>query len=283
MKWRVGRTSSNVEDRRGSGMGAMGMGGMGLGGLVLVLVVSLLFGKNPLELLGAVQQAQPQAQQNGEPPPPTEETQLVGVVLGSTEDVWGQIFAQSGSKYPAPHLVLFSGAVQSACGTASTAVGPFYCPNDQQVYIDTAFFKEMENLGGGGDFAQAYVVAHEVGHHVQVITGIADKIDQLRRRGVPMEGDNGLSVRQELQADCYAGVWGALAQKQYHWLEAGDIEEALGTAAAIGDDQLQKRQTGTVMPDSFTHGTSAQRVRWFKAGFESGDVNRCDTFRARAL
>jgi predicted metalloprotease len=280
MKWRVGRQSTNVEDRRGSGMGAMGVGGMGIGGLVLVVVVSLLFGKNPLELLGAVQQPTATTQ-TGEPPPPTEETQLVGAVLGSTEDVWGQVFAQSGSQYPAPTLVLFSNMVASACGTASAAVGPFYCPNDRQVYIDTAFFKEMEAMGGGGDFAQAYVVAHEVGHHIQTITGTAEKVDDLRRRGVPMEGNNGLSVRQELQADCYAGVWGNLAQQQYHWLESGDIEEALGTAAAIGDDRLQKRQTGTVMPDSFTHGTSAQRVRWFKAGFESGDVDRCDTFSAR--
>ena len=281
MKWRVGRQSTNVEDRRGQGMGAMGMGGMGIGGLVLVLVVSMLFGKNPLELLGAVQ-APDATTQTGEPPPPTEETQLVGAVLGSTEDVWGAIFRQNGSQYPAPTLVLFSGAVASACGRASSAVGPFYCPGDRQVYIDTAFFQEMETrMGAGGDFAQAYVVAHEVGHHVQTITGTAEKIDDLRRRGAPFEGNNGLAVRQELQADCYAGVWANLAQQQYNWMEAGDIEEALGTAAAIGDDRLQKQQTGQVVPDSFTHGTSAQRVRWFRTGFESGDVGRCDTFSAR--
>jgi uncharacterized protein len=282
MKWRVGRQSTNVEDRRGQGMGAMGMGGMGLGGLVLVLVVSLLFGKNPLELLGAVQQPDATTQ-TGEPPPPTEETQLVGAVLGSTEDVWSAIFRQSGSQYPAPHLVLFSNAVASACGRASSAVGPFYCPGDQQVYIDTAFFNEMARMGGGGDFAQAYVVAHEVGHHVQTLTGTADKVDTLRRQGAPYEGDNGLAVRMELQADCYAGVWANLAQQQYQWLEEGDIEEALNTAAAIGDDRLQKQQTGQVMPDSFTHGTSAQRVRWFRAGFESGDAGRCDTFSARSV
>jgi predicted metalloprotease len=282
MKWRVGRQSTNVEDRRGQGMGAMGMGGMGIGGLVLVLVVSLLFGKNPLELLGAVQGPEATTQ-TGEPPPPTEETQLVGAVLGSTEDVWGAIFRQSGSQYPPPKLVLFSNAVASACGRASSAVGPFYCPGDQQVYIDTAFFNEMARLGGGGDFAQAYVVAHEVGHHVQTLTGTAEKVDNLRRQGAPFEGDNGLAVRMELQADCYAGVWANLAQQQYQWLEAGDVEEALNTAAAIGDDRLQKQQTGQVMPDSFTHGTSAQRVRWFRAGFESGDAGRCDTFSARSV
>jgi predicted metalloprotease len=282
MKWRVGRQSTNVEDRRGQGMGAMGMGGMGLGGLVLVLVVSLLFGKNPLELLGAVQSPDATTQ-TGEPPPPTEETQLVGAVLGSTEDVWGAIFRQSGAQYPPPKLVLFSNAVASACGRASSAVGPFYCPGDQQVYIDTAFFNEMARLGGGGDFAQAYVVAHEVGHHVQTLTGTADKVDTLRRQGAPYEGDNGLAVRMELQADCYAGVWANLAQQQYQWLEDGDVEEALNTAAAIGDDHLQKQQTGQVMPDSFTHGTSAQRVRWFRAGFESGDAGRCDTFSARSV
>jgi predicted metalloprotease len=180
--------------------------------------------------------------------------------------------------------VLFSGMVGSACGRASAAVGPFYCPNDQKVYIDTAFFDEMQaRLGGGGDFAQAYVVAHEVGHHIQVLTGVADQINQARARGMPLEGDNGLGVRQELQADCYAGVWANLAQQQYQWLEAGDVEEALNTATAIGDDRLQRQQTGSVVPDSFTHGTSAQRVRWFRTGFESGDADRCDTFRAASL
>jgi predicted metalloprotease len=283
MKWRVGRQSTNVEDRRGQGMGAMGMGGMGLGGIALVVVVSLLFGKNPLEVLGSMsQQAAPT--ETGEPPPPTEATEFVGTILGSTEDVWSKVFSQSGSVYPPPHLVLFSGMVGSACGRASAAVGPFYCPNDQKVYIDTAFFDEMQaRLGGGGDFAQAYVVAHEVGHHIQVLTGVADQINQARARGMPLEGDNGLGVRQELQADCYAGVWANLAQQQYQWLEAGDVEEALNTATAIGDDRLQRQQTGSVVPDSFTHGTSAQRVRWFRTGFESGDADRCDTFRAASL
>jgi predicted metalloprotease len=284
MKWRVGRQSTNVEDRRGQGIGGMGVGGLGVGGLVLVLIVSFLFGKNPLELLSQVETQAPTSGQAGPAPPPTEATQLVGAVLGSTEDVWGKIFAQAGQQYPAPTLVLFSQVVASACGRATSAVGPFYCPGDQQVYIDTAFFDEMATrMGAGGDFAQAYVVAHEVGHHVQTVTGVSEQVAQLRARGAQVEGDNGLLVRQELQADCYAGVWANLAQQQYQWLEPGDIEEALNTAAAIGDDRLQRQQTGTVVPDSFTHGTSAQRVRWFKTGFESGDAGRCDTFRAQSL
>jgi predicted metalloprotease len=281
MKWRTGRQSTNVEDRRGMGMG--GMGGMGLGGLVLVVIVSLLFGKNPLELLSQMPEATTSTQ-SGTPPPPTEATQLASVVLGSTEDVWGTVFQQAGAQYRAPHLVLFSQAVASACGRASAAVGPFYCPNDEKVYLDTSFFDEMQaRLGGGGDFAQAYVIAHEVGHHVQTLTGVTEQVDAMRQRGASMEGDNGLSVRMELQADCYAGVWANLAQQQYQWLESGDVEEALNTASAIGDDRLQQQTQGMVVPDSFTHGTSAQRVRWFRAGFESGNTDNCDTFNARSL
>jgi predicted metalloprotease len=284
MKWRLGRQSQNIEDRRGQGMGAMGVGGLGLGGIALVVVVSLLFGQNPLDVLGSMSQQPAVSSQPGTPPPPTEETEFVSHILGSTEDVWTAIFKQSGSQYPPPTLVLFTQAVGSACGTASSAVGPFYCPGDRQVYIDTAFFNEMQaRLGGGGDFAQAYVIAHEVGHHVQVLTGVADKVNAMRARGANVEGDNGLLVRQELQADCYAGVWANLAQQQNQWIEAGDIEEALTTAAAIGDDRLQRQAQGTVVPDSFTHGSSAQRVRWFRTGFESGDAGRCDTFSAGAL
>ena len=282
MKWQLGRRSSNVEDRRG--MGAGGIGGMGIGGVLLVTVIALLMGKNPLELLGAVQQQAPTPQQQGAAPVNDENSQFVGAILGSTEDVWGQEFQRSGSQYPAPKLVLFSGMVASACGRASSAMGPFYCPGDHQVYLDTSFFQEMQaRLGGGGDFAQAYVIAHEVGHHIQTITGTGQKVDALRARGVPMEGDNGLSVRQELQADCYAGVWANRAQAQNQWLEQGDIEEALSTASAIGDDRLQRQSQGTVVPDSFTHGSSEQRVRWFRTGFESGDPNRCDTFASQAL
>ena len=282
MKWQLGRRSSNVEDRRG--MGAGGIGGMGIGGVLLVTVIALLMGKNPLELLGAVQQQAPTPQQQGAAPVNDENSQFVGAILGSTEDVWGQEFQRSGSQYPAPKLVLFSGMVASACGRASSAMGPFYCPGDHQVYLDTSFFQEMQaRLGGGGDFAQAYVIAHEVGHHIQTITDTGQKVDALRARGVPMDGDNGLSVRQELQADCYAGVWANRAQAQNQWLEQGDIEEALSTASAIGDDRLQRQSQGTVVPDSFTHGSSEQRVRWFRTGFESGDPNRCDTFASQAL
>ena len=294
MKWQIGRRSTNVEDRRGQGLGGlgggMGVGRLGLGGIAAVVVISLLLGKNPLEMLSLLSgQGDPSAQQapSGEPKAPPandEDGQFVSTILASTEDVWGKQFQGSGNGYPAPKLVMFSGAVASACGQASSAMGPFYCPTDHQVYLDTSFFEEMRSkLGGGGDFAEAYVIAHEVGHHIQTLTGVATKLDALRQRGEPMEGDNGLSVRQELQADCYAGVWANRAQQQNQWLEQGDVEEALNTATAIGDDRLQKQSRGTVVPDSFTHGTSEQRVRWFRAGFESGDVGRCDTFAAKQL
>jgi len=286
MKWQVGRRSSNVEDRRGSGgMGVGGIGGLGIGGILLVVVISMLFGKNPLQVLGQVAGEAPPSQTQGPNPQANDEaSQFVASVLGSTEDVWTKVFQQSGATYPTPKLVLFSGMVGSACGRATAAVGPFYCPGDQQVYLDTSFFNDMRTkLGGGGDFAEAYVIAHEVGHHVQTLTGTAAKVDQLRARGAAMEGDNGLSVRMELQADCYAGVWANLAQAQNQWLETGDVEEALTTASAIGDDRLQQQGQGMVVPDSFTHGTSAQRVRWFKSGFQSGNPDTCDTFSARQL
>ena len=287
MKWQVGRRSSNVEDRRGSGGGmGMGLGGMGIGGILLVVVVSLLFGKNPLQVLGQVAGSAPAGQQapGANPQADDEASQFVGSVLGSTEDVWGKIFQQSGSQYPAPRLVMFSGMVGSACGRATSAVGPFYCPGDKQVYLDTSFFQEMRTkLGAGGDFAEAYVIAHEVGHHIQTITGTSAKVDQLRARGTPMEGENGLGVRMELQADCYAGVWANHSQAQHQWMEPGDAEEALATASAIGDDRLQQQGQGHVVPDSFTHGTSQQRMRWFQNGFQSGNPDVCDTFKARQL
>ncbi len=284
MKWQLGRRSSNVEDRRGQGIGAKGIGGLGIGGVIVVVVISMLMGKDPTEILGQVAQQQGAPAQSQAAPVNDEASQFVGAVLGSTEDTWGKVFQASGSQYPAPKLVLFSGAVASACGQATSAVGPFYCPGDQQVYLDTRFFEEMRaRLGGGGDFAEAYVIAHEVGHHVQTITGVSSKIDAQRARGGNVEGDNGLLVRQELQADCYAGVWANQAQQQNKWMESGDVEEALNTASAIGDDRLQKQSRGTVVPDSFTHGTSEQRVRWFRNGFESGDPGRCDTFKATQL
>jgi len=284
MKWQLGRRSSNVEDRRGQGIGAKGIGGLGIGGVLVVVVISLLMGKDPTDILGQVAQQQGAPAQSQAASVDDEASQFVGAVLGSTEDTWGKVFQASGSQYPAPKLVLFSGAVASACGQATSAVGPFYCPGDQQVYLDTSFFEEMRaRLGGGGDFAEAYVIAHEVGHHVQTITGVSSKIDAQRARGGNVGGDNGLLVRQELQADCYAGVWANQAQQQNKWMESGDVEEALNTASAIGDDRLQKQSRGTVVPDSFTHGTSEQRVRWFRNGFESGDPARCDTFKATQL
>ena len=290
MKWRSARRSSNVDDRRGAGPGGGG-GGMklGLGGIAVVVVIGLLMGKDPLQMLGMVAEMQQQAPAGPAgpqtaPPVDDEASQFVASILGETEDVWGEIFKASGQTYPAPKLVLFSGRVNSACGGATAAVGPFYCPGDQQVYIDLSFFQQMEQrLGGGGDFAEAYVIAHEVGHHIQTLTGVSDKVNQVRQRGGNVEGADGPLVRQELQADCYAGLWAHHSQQRHAWLEAGDLEEAMATATAIGDDTLQRQGQGQVVPDSFTHGSAQQRVRWFRIGFESGDVRQCDTFAAATL
>ncbi len=288
MDWNKGRRSSNVEDRRGGGGGG---GKLGAGAMLAVVVVSVLLGKNPLEMLGLIEQSglgdalQGASQQPaGAPPADDREAEFVARILGDTEDVWGAIFQQAGTRYVEPTLVLFSGRVQSACGGATAASGPFYCPADRQVYLDTSFFAQMrEQLGGGGDFAEAYVIAHEVGHHVQTLLGVSAKVNAARSRGDEVRGDGGLLVRQELQADCLAGVWAHHAQARHQWLEAGDIDEALNTATAIGDDRLQKQAQGEVVPDAFTHGSSVQRVRWFKAGFERGEVAGCDTFSAKAL
>ncbi len=288
MDWNKGRRSSNVEDRRGGGGGG---GKLGAGAMLAVVVVSVLLGKNPLEMLGLIEQSglgdalQGASQQPaGAPPADDREAEFVARILGDTEDVWGAIFQQAGTRYVEPTLVLFSGRVQSACGGATAASGPFYCPADRQVYLDTNFFAQMrEQLGGGGDFAEAYVIAHEVGHHVQTLLGVSAKVNAARSRGDEVRGDGGLLVRQELQADCLAGVWAHHAQARHQWLEAGDIDEALNTATAIGDDRLQKQAQGEVVPDAFTHGSSVQRVRWFKAGFERGEVAGCDTFSAKAL
>ena len=282
MKWEKGRQSQNVEDRRGSGMGRAG--GVGLGGLVLALIVGWVTGINPMQLLGLMGGQQSGGQVASTPQEEAARAadprrQFVAAILGDTEDVWGRLFSAAGGNYSNPRLVIFEGAVASACGQASSAVGPFYCPSDQQLYIDLNFFKEMQSrLGGGGDFAEAYVIAHEVGHHIQTLTGVVQKVNDARQRGADVEGDNGLLVRQELQADCYAGVWGHHAQARHQWLEEGDIEEALNTASAIGDDRLQQQSRGQVRPDAFTHGTSQQRVRWFTEGFRSGRMEGCDTF-----
>jgi uncharacterized protein len=284
MKWNRARRSSNVEDRRGIGGGAK----LGLGGIAVVVVLGLLMGKNPLEMLDMLSMVQQGPPGSGAPAAPTpaddEAAAFVASILGETEDVWSELFQASGSTYTPPRLVMFTGQVASACGGASAAVGPFYCPGDSTIYIDLSFFRQMEaRLGGGGDFAEAYVIAHEVGHHVQAVTGVLGTIDAARASGADMEGAGGLLVRQELQADCYAGVWGYHAQRRHDWLEAGDLEEAMNTASAIGDDNLQRRGQGTVVPDSFTHGTSEQRVRWFRLGFELGNPSACDTFGADRL
>lgn len=295
MLWKKGRRSDNVVDARGdgggSGGGGMRMGGKGLSLTAVVLIVGfgLLTGQDPMQILGELtgqsQQAAPvDTSQRKAPPANDEQAEFVSTVLGDTEDTWKQIFQQGGQTYKEPKLVLFSGQVQSACGHATAASGPFYCPADQQVYLDMAFFREMsQRFGAAGDFAQAYVIAHEVGHHVQTLLGVSDQVQQARQSGQRMEGANGLLVRQELQADCFAGVWAFNGQKRLNWLEPGDIEEALNAANAIGDDRLQQQGQGRVVPDSFTHGTSAQRVRWFKTGFAQGQVSQCDTFAAKTL
>ena len=290
MKWERARQSQNVEDRRGRG--PVKAGGVGIGAILIALIGGWIFGIDPSQILGVIGGMQGTQQTQAPAPTPEEEAarandprrQFVASILGETEDVWGTIFQQAGKQYPAPTLVLYENAVSSACGQASSAVGPFYCPGDQQVYIDLSFFREMQRrLGGGGDFAEAYVIAHEVGHHIQTLTGVSQRVNDARRRRENVEGDNGLLVRQELQADCYAGMWAHHAQARHAWLEEGDIEEAMNTASAIGDDALQKQSGGRVVPDAFTHGTAQQRVRWFTQGFRSGQLGACDTFAAATL
>lgn len=311
MKWEGRRQSSNIEDRRGSGGGGFGgglsdifgggssrrggfpmprgssgvqSGGMGLGTIVIIgLVAWFVFGINPLTLLGGMlggsiggspsgyTQAERPAMSTAEQ---DRAKQFVGVVLADTEDVWNQLL----QGYREPGLVLFTGATQTACGTGQAAMGPFYCPGDQKVYIDLDFFNELATrFQAAGDFAQAYVIAHEVGHHVQTLVGLSSRVQQAKA-GASEEEANALSVRQELQADCYAGVWAHHAQRTKSILEPGDLEEALRAASAVGDDTIQRRARGTIVPESFTHGSAEQRMRWFKTGFDSGSVNSCDTF-----
>ena len=293
MKWEGNRESDNVEDRRGDGGG--GGGGFGLGGrsigigtVVLALIGSYVFGVNPLTMLnllsggGGSVPVQQQGPAQG-PPPADRQGKFVSTVLADTEDVWTALFRAQNASYVKPKLVLFSGSTPTACGTGQSAVGPFYCPGDQKVYIDLSFYRTMEErFHVNGEFAQAYVIAHEVGHHVQHLSGISDKVDQQRRRANERQ-DNALSVRLELQADCFAGVWAFHANRARSILEQGDIEKALSAATAIGDDALQRQSQGHVVPDSFTHGSSEQRVRWFKRGIESGDAGRCNTFETQQL
>jgi len=282
MLWQGQRESENVEDARGSGGGRLVMGG-GIGTVILV-VLYLVLGGDPQALFNAQQQAQvSQPAQVNTQAPRDDASKFVAVVLADTEDAWNDVFRQMGRKYEEPRLVLFTDVIQSGCGFARGATGPFYCPQDRQVYIDLGFFRQLqERLGAGGDFAEAYVIAHEVGHHVQKLLGITDRVDAARRRASEAES-NRLSVRLELQADFLAGVWARYADRVKHVVEAGDIEEAIRAANAVGDDRLQSRSRGYVVPDSFTHGTSEQRVRWFRRGYETGDLNQGDTFNAREL
>ncbi|MCM3900920.1 MAG: zinc metallopeptidase [Pyrinomonadaceae bacterium] len=283
MRWRESRQSENVEDRRGMSRGGMAIGG-GLGGIV-ILVIALLLGADPRQLLEQLPtDPQAPATQSSRPTNPEEEElrQFVGAVLGDTEDVWNDIFRQVGRQYSEPTLVLFSDQVQSACGVAGAAVGPFYCPGDEKLYIDLSFYRELKTrFRAPGDFAQAYVIAHEVGHHIQHLLGTMDQVNSARQRMSEAEA-NQLSVRLELQADFLAGVWAHHAQKRGA-LEQGDVEEALRAASAIGDDRLQRESQGYVVPDSFTHGSSEQRIRWFRKGLETGDLRQGDTFNTRSL
>lgn len=285
MRWQGQRESENVEDRRS--LGPASAGGLGIGGIVLVLAVSYFTGINPLALIDLMSGVQSTTQAPIESVPTGPVTDEIGrfasVVLAETEDTWQQLLPQEGHRYENPRLVLFTGAVQSACGTTSSAVGPFYCPQDRKLYLDVSFFKEMsQRLGAPGDFAQAYVIAHEVGHHVQNLLGIAEKVSRLQRQSGEAEG-NALSVRMELQADCLAGVWGYHANHERGLIEPGDFEEGLAAAAAIGDDRLQKMSRGYVQPESWTHGSSQQRKTWLRKGLESGNPALCDTFSPRQL
>jgi len=281
MRWKDRERSTNVEDRRGM-PAKRGIIGGGIGTVILVLV-GLYLGVDPSMLMQAVDQSTPPSVEQQQPPASDEMSQFVSVVLADTEKTWHEIFSRSGKTYEEPKLVLFTGAVDSACGFAQAAMGPFYCPGDQKVYIDLSFYEDMKaRFQAPGDFAQAYVIAHEVGHHVQNLLGILGKTHETMQRVSKSEA-NRLSVKMELQADCFAGVWGYHADTARNILESGDLEEALGAASAIGDDRIMKQSSGTIVPDAFTHGTSEQRVRWFRRGFESGDPGRCDTFREANL
>ncbi|CAN5724691.1 neutral zinc metallopeptidase [soil metagenome] len=300
MKWEGNRESDNVEDRRGESTSGGGGGGgfsggrLGIGSVVIALVVSYFFGINPMTVLsllsgGSAPNSQTgQSDQAANPPSATapandKTTRFVRTVLADTEDVWGNIFRASGKEYVRPKLDVFTGSIKTACGSGDTASGPFYCPGDQKVYIDLAFFQTMrERFQVSAEFAQAYVIAHEVGHHVQNLSGISDKVDQQRRTSSEKQA-NALSVKLELQADCFAGVWAFHANQARSILESGDIDAALKAATAIGDDTLQRQARGQVVPDSFTHGSSEQRVRWFKRGIDNGKLNDCNTFGTNQL
>jgi uncharacterized protein len=280
MDWQKGERSQNVEINTGGGGPRFGGGRMGIGGLIILAILGWVFFKNPMALLNQGTTQPSSYAPSGQPAQvDPQQMDFVRAILGSTEKTWTDIFAGMGRTYVDPKLDLFSGGVNTACGAASTAVGPFYCPGDQKVYLDLDFFRELDTrFHSSGDFARAYVIAHEVGHHVQNQLGIFSKVAQLQQQGARMEGADGLSVRQELQADCFAGVWANRTQQRLQWLQPGDVESALNAASQIGDDTLQREARGTVVPDSFTHGTSAQRVKWFKTGLQGGDIQQCNTF-----
>ena len=295
MRWEGNEQSDNVEDRRDDGGGGgggfgfpVGGRGIGIGTVAVALIAGWIFGINPLTVLGLLSGGEPapQVQQQGpahKPPADDREAAFVSTVLKNTEVVWSDIFRQNGGAYTAPKLVLFRGATPTACGTGESAMGPFYCPGDKKVYIDLGFYDTLRNqLGAPGVFAQAYVIAHEIGHHVQDELGITSKVDQMRPR-LSQSQNNAISVRVELQADCLAGVWAHHSQQSKQWLDPGDIEAAMNAAQKIGDDALQRSAGRAVVPDSFTHGTSAQRQRWFSTGFKSGDLRDCDTFASKSL
>jgi predicted metalloprotease len=284
MRWGDLRRSSNVEDRRGMRMPGGRGGGLGIGTILVLGVMGWALGIDPRILIGGAEMLSGgtsgyEQQAPGREGAPDDETgQFVSAVLGSSEDVWAKIFADGGGEYRQPRLVMFTGATQSACGLGQAAMGPFYCPGDQRVYLDTSFFEELaQRFKAPGEFASAYVIAHEIGHHVQNLTGILPKVNE-RRQSLPEAQSNALSVKVELQADCFAGVWAHHAERRFQILEAGDIEAALNAASAIGDDKLQEQARGRVVPDSFTHGSSAQRVTWFRNGLQSGSIKNCDTF-----
>jgi predicted metalloprotease len=299
MRWDDFRRSDNVDDVRGEGGGGGfrfpgGGGGLGIGGLIVVGLVSWALGVDPRLILAGIdavqggggggyeQQDRPQGQQRQLSQDEQRQGEFVRAVLAQTEDVWTEIFTEQGKTYQKPRLTLFSGQTRSACGRAVSAMGPFYCPEDRRIYLDTEFFDELtQKFRAPGDFARAYVIAHEVGHHVQNLIGVMDSAQNARERARSEAESNAISVRIELQADCLSGVWAARADARFKILEQGDVEGALKAASEIGDDKLQRRQGGEVVPDSFTHGTSAQRTQWFKTGLQSGDMRRCDTFKAR--
>ncbi len=300
MRWDDFRRSSNVEDERGSGGGGLpgGAGGLGLGTIIILGLIGWALGIDPSVLINGAQIIEGSGgaatqQQSGGPvqtsPQDQQTADFVAAVLGDTEDRWTEIFQASGRTYHPPRLVLFSGAIQGGCGLARSAMGPFYCPRDKQVYLDTSFFRDMQRKFGACNddkacrFSEAYVIAHEVGHHVQNELGILPRVTQAQQAAGSQSEVNALQVRVELQADCLAGVWANHAQQKHSFLDAGDVDQALQTASAIGDDRLQKETQGYVVPDAFTHGTSAQRKRWFMNGFNSGDVNACNTLKADSL